>query len=159
MVVQDSVLEIVATCKFAALVRANTTAILVAMLSEERAYDVNRRVLARGEENPDVPARLVDNEEVGRVAIVREYHAIRRLAAFSKVGCRSAHEAKVHVESAPTGRSTNGRPLCSLFPNLGACLKVDKPKWVVVEFRGYPDRVARKPIQLGDTRRAKTEEP
>ncbi len=155
MVAQDSVLEVVAICKFAALVRADATAVRVAVLSEECAYDVNGRVLARGEENPDVPARLVDDEEVGRVAIVREYHAIRRLAAFAKVRSRCTHEAKIHVESAPTGRSTNGGALCSLFPNLSACLKVDRPKWVVVEFRGYPDSVARKPIQLGDTGRAK----
>jgi hypothetical protein len=85
MVTENRVNESSATRQLTDLVGSDTSTICVAMLCEEGGDDVDRWILARRQKDLYIAAGLVNDEEVRRVPIVGEDHAVRLLAAFPKI--------------------------------------------------------------------------
>ncbi len=67
---EEEILKSDAPSKFATLVGADATAILVSMLVEEFRDYVERRVFGGREEDPYISGGLVDDQEVTGITIV-----------------------------------------------------------------------------------------
>ena len=131
----------------------------MAMLGEETGDNIDWRVLTRGEEDPNVAASLVHDEEIGGIAIIRENHPVGRFVPFAVRWGGGAHEPKVHVEAASPVASTYGRALSGVFSNACLCFKVDEAKWVMVKFGWDAGHVTREAVELSDTRGAEAKKP
>ncbi len=69
-------MEVYTARQFPTLVRPDATTLLVTVLSKEFGNDVERRGFRMCEEDPNVPAGLVNNQQVRQEAIIQEYHTI-----------------------------------------------------------------------------------
>jgi hypothetical protein len=71
----------------------------------------------------------------------------------------SAHEPEVHVKMPPAIRCPYRQMSSGLLANPSLFLKVDEPKGVVFKNQGQASNIARKDIELVNTRGTQTKEP
>ncbi len=153
-VAEEKITETGAPSKFATLIGADAAATGVAMLCQKIPDDVKRRLFGGGEEDPAKARGHVDQEEVGRVTIIRTNDTIFHLIQPRVIQGRCPHKTKVHIEPTLLFCCPYSGSLRRLFPDSSLLFEINESERVIIEYGRKSSGELREHVELINPGRA-----